>query len=407
MTKPRSRAAEMTILAPYPGKHLDGVAELIAKSFPGDGSYYDAYRGIRRSLQKNHYDWQASRIGILDDTVVAHWGVYEYRTRIGSARIRTAGIGAVATHGEYRRQGLMARLIREWLHAMRQSPYPLTVLFGIRGFYHKFGYVYAWPKAYYKVETQFLPDAQTPKTHAVTRKVQADLDALYNRENRGLTGTAVRPTYASRDWRRHKARYWCDASGKPAGFLICGWWGGGFQLLDHVGDPTIVLSLLRKEASRQNVRVVELPRLHHHGRLARHLRWNFPECEEYRKYSISGGAMAHVLQLESMLLGMRAELQRRLKASEMADWEGTLLVSDGRERVGLAIRRGEVRIEISPGRCPHAIRAGDNAAQLLLGSVEPGEILDEAGIRVRGDGRRLAEILFPAQQPMLAGWDQY
>jgi hypothetical protein len=116
--------------------------------------------------------------------------------------------------------------------------------------------------------------------------------------------------------------------------------------------------------------------------------------------------MIRTLNLRSTLGKLTRELSRRLKRSHMAAWRGEVLVADPREKVTLAINRSTV--SVAPARkSKHSIRGGEHIAQLIIGSDEPGEIVEAAGIKVTGDARKLIEVLFPNQHPRLCGFDEY
>lgn len=61
----------------------------------------------------------------------------------------------------------------------------------------------------------------------------------------------------------------------------------------------------------------------------------------------------------------------------------------------------------APAQTKHAIRGGDEIAQLLIGTDEPDEIVDAAGIRLRGDAKQLVHVLMPNEHPTLAAWDNF
>jgi hypothetical protein len=116
--------------------------------------------------------------------------------------------------------------------------------------------------------------------------------------------------------------------------------------------------------------------------------------------------MVRTVNLAAALEKMRGELGRRLRASRLAGWRGNLLLCDAREKVTLAIDRSRVRVG-PPARSKHAIRGGDAVAQLLIGTEDPGEVAEMAGMRLAGDARQLAAVLFPSQHPALCQWDRY
>jgi hypothetical protein len=45
--------------------------------------------------------------------------------------------------------------------------------------------------------------------------------------------------------------------------------------------------------------------------------------------------------------------------------------------------------------------------RLLIGSDYPAEVIQQEGIRCKGQGFELAQVLFPNLNPMLSHWDEY
>jgi hypothetical protein len=121
--------------------------------------------------------------------------------------------------------------------------------------------------------------------------------------------------------------------------------------------------------------------------------------------------MVRTISLAGCLSKMTQVLAGRLRASPMAGWAGELVIADGVEAVTLRFQRGRCHVPAGVpkprGQQPSSIRGGDEIAQLLLGTDEPGEILESAGMQVTGDAGQLAGVLFPAQHPVLSQWDHY
>ena len=55
----------------------------------------------------------------------------------------------------------------------------------------------------------------------------------------------------------------------------------------------------------------------------------------------------------------------------------------------------------------HAIRGGEEIAQLLIGADEPEETVEAGHIRLTGDARDLAGVLFPNEYPFISWWDSF
>ena len=397
----------LKVVAPDRRKHADGLIDLVAKVF-GGGGYFRMRDYCRRAyLLRGHYDWGVSRIGMLGSHVVTHWGVWDYLMRIGTARVRVGGIGCVATDGDCRKRGLMARTVPASIEAMREAGYDFSILFGIDDFYHRFGYVRAWSDTTYVVATADLPmerPASRPRKFAVRHR--DDIARSYEREHAGMTGTAIRPTYLQEPHPgRFDGRLWTDAKGGTVGYVVTRPAGGSLECVEAGGDVEACLCVvggLARKAGAGEVRFATFP---YASGIARRLRDG--NCREERYHRRRGGCMVLTIRLASALEKMRGELSRRLRGSHMAGWRGRLAIADARDRVMLVIDRGQVRLAPPAGRPKHAIRGGDEIAQLLIGTDEPDEIVAAAGMRLRGDARQLARVLFPRQHPMLCQCDRF
>ena len=400
---------ELRIMAPEPERHLDGLAELLSKTFGfHGGNYFSSIQHVRRNLidpEKSHYDWNATRIGVIGDQIVSHYGVVDYEMRIGGARVRTGGIGAVLTHPEVRNKGVMVRTANAAIDAMREAGYDMSALFGIPDFYHRFGYVRAWNEIEHLVSLDDLP---TEKPTRRARKIKTlrrdEIDALYNEQHATLTGTAVRPTYLRHGNTTPTVQCWSDRGGRVVGYVATKPAGDQLVCQEAVGEPEQILRVLRRTAGRHHRREIKLQTIPWGHPLAVRVRQG--RCEVRQYHQRRGGAMARTIHLASCLKKMTAELGRRLRAGGFEDWSGTLVIDDGREKAGLDIDRGKVAVG-EARRTKHTIRGGDHVVQLLIGTHEPWETAELGDLRITGDARKLLPALLPIQRPMLSGWDRY
>lgn len=394
-------ADALQVVAPDP-KDQEEMLDLIAKVFSW-GGYFEFLQRCRQGyVIGSHYDWDASRVGVLDGRMVSHWGVWDYAMRIGRGRVRTGGIGVVACHGGYRRRGLMSRTVAGSIEAMRQAGYDMTVLFGIRDFYHRFGYVRAWNSTSYIVATADLPTERPAlRPRQFTMKDHPAMVKLYNRRCRLRTGTAVRPTYRARGQiAGDLALVWDSPEGELAGWVV---FKGG-ACIDCHGQVEQVLRVAGGAARKEGFGEVRFSGLDPHGEVAQRFRRG--NCRSETHYARRGNAMIRTINLRSTLEKISSELSARLKASSLADWKGSLLLADPRDRVGLAIAGGTVTVG-GPARTPHAIRGGEEIAQLIVGGDEPEETVEVGGIRVAGDAKKLLPVLFPHQHPFLHDMDRF
>jgi predicted N-acetyltransferase YhbS len=394
-------AGRLQVIAPGPQKHREEMFELIAKVFSHRGYFQFRDRLREYYVDHSHYDWTASRIGILDGRIVTHFGIWDYQMRIGAARVRVAGVGAVATHQDCRKRGYMKLTAQASVAGLRERGYDLSLLFGIPDFYHRFGFTRAFAESDHCVRPGDLPSAAPARPLRRFRfRPRPDLERLYNRAHAHVTGTAVRPTYSRPNTQaKYQGYLWTGPRGRPAGYVAVIKEGSRLSVIEAVGDAEQVLrataQLARKLAADQ-VRFANLP---YDTPLARRLRQG--ACTLERRYHRLGGPMVRVVNLASTLRKMCGELSRRLRASHLARWRGALAVSDSRETVVLELRAGRVRIARKPSSTGSAIRGGHEVAQLLVGTDDPLEIRAQFRLRLSGAGRELLPVLFPDQHPTL------
>jgi predicted N-acetyltransferase YhbS len=401
----------LTVGSPDRTTDREAVVDLVAKTF---GNYFATRRdAVGFYLLHGHYDWAASAVGRVGDALVTHWGAWDYRMRIGRSPIRCAGIGGVATHADHRKKGYMARTAAHAVSAMRARGYPLSILFGIDDFYHRFGYVPAWREESWRLLRKDLPPspsgARPPRLHRVSFAPSADVTRLHNEWNAGLTGTALRPTFTEGFfyWARFppEAWLWRDARGRAAGHVFVHEDGSALVATEATGEPDAVLAALGVLAARKGLPELRLETIPYGSGLARRLRTL--NCRYEQRYARDGEALVRVVDLEACLRAMEPELSRRLASSELDGYRGALRVQGPEGAVGLALDRGRVRIVPPAAAGRSSVRAGWHLAQLLLGTDEPLETCERAEIRLAGDAARLVPALFPAQHPQLQLADRY
>ena len=400
--------AQLRIIPPDPKQHGEALADLCAKVFSEFG-YYELLHDYRRIyLHNSHYDWANSRIGLLGDRIITHIGVLDYQMRIGAARVRCGGLGAVATDPAFRKRGFMSQTFSACLQAMRQSGYDFSILFGISGFYHRFGYVPAWAGTDFYVRASDLPkEPPSGRLRRFKLRPRPDLSDLYNHCYSASTGTAVRPTYRKGypHWMRQDRGYaWLTGSGALSGYVLARRDPGHVDCIEYCGDARQALRVLGALARRWGSGTVHFDSLPYFSELAKLLRRG--NCRTETRHQQSGGAMVQLLNLPDALRKMGPELSRRPRRSPLADWEGNLLIADDREETALHIEGGRVSTS-EPRRTSHSIRGDRYIAQLLLGSSTPEETVEAGGIPLRGEAKRLAHVLFPDQRPMLSALDRY
>jgi predicted acetyltransferase len=405
-----SDAQRLIVQAPDTTRHEE-MLDLIAKTFSPWHGYWPFLNYCRQGyLDHSHYDPAASRIGLLDEKVVTNWTVYDHRMRIGSCAVRVGGIGVVATHGEYRKRGLMLPTGMGSIRAMRDLGYDMTTLFGLHNFYHHFGYVRMFSEQSYTIGTAELPAGGAASALRKFSQPLKELDAVYNRACDGLTGTAVRPTFpqariSTHDQPAPVGYLWSSKSGQPAGYVVVADRGNShLEIAEAIGEPAQVLAVLAKLAKQFRLPEIRMGGLHYDSPLA--IAFRRLSCRVETQYVRNGGAMVRTVNLRSTLAKIAPELSRRLAASMLRDWKGRLLIADSREKVTLQIVRSKVALA-EGADAPNSIRGGEEIAQLIVGVDEPFEVVGAGKIRLAGQAKDLLPVLFPNQHPMLASWDRF
>jgi predicted N-acetyltransferase YhbS len=401
--------AHLHVMAPDIPAHGDAVAQLIAETFHEDPSPETIAR-IRSMADLP--DWMQlgdCRIGRLGDRVVTSVTVYRYQTRIGSARLVTSGIGAVACHKDYRRRGLMRETFSATIEPMREAGYDISVLFGIPDFYWQFGYVRGWSDDNFALQASDLaPTVPAPDTERFDGAPLSDeIVASMNRWQEELHGTAVRPTHGGAN--KHQGDHirslaWRTPEGAVDGTLIAKLEEEQLKVEDACGDPETIIALVAQLCAEHGKERVFFSQLHCRSPLARRLRLG--TCQMNRHYRRNAGPLVRIVNLRSCLEKLAADLSGRLRMSCHADWHGVLLVEDGREAVGLRISAGSVRV-VDPVPSPHQLLAGDHMACLVFGAEDPADTLARPQVECLGDAAELTTALFPELSPQLPSMDRY
>ena len=395
--------ANIHIVVPGPDQHLQAMAQLASDAFAG-GQYVEQF--AQNYIGNSHYDWQTSRLVFDGEKLIHHWGVWGYQMRLESIQLNVAGIGAVVTHPDYRKQGWMHRAAQASFDAMLQDGYDLSILRGRH--YVKMGYARAWNYVTYRLKPEELPKAELLPPYQPLRVEQVSaMDALYNQTHASYPGTAVRPTYRNRHPEDIGVYAWFDGQGELAGYVRA------FpveenpkilQCLEAAGDPWqgfAVLGDIFKKGEYESLAFFTLP--HHHPML-QHLRKGACIVED-RYFDITGWRV-RLVNLCGTLQKLVPLLEARLAQSQFANWQGALLLDSGEQKAALHINRGKVEIT-SDGATTNILHAGADLARLLIGSDEPDEIIRQADMDCSGAARPLVGVLFPNLHPMMSHWDEY
>jgi predicted acetyltransferase len=402
------------IIQPNQYEHLRPIGQLAADVF-SDGNYVDQF--CENYIGNNHYDWETSRIIFDGETLIHHWGVWGYRMRVAclpeaeskgafATQLKVAGIGAVATHADYRKQGLMHNAAQESFQAMQPAGYDLSILRGRH--YVKMGYARAWNYVTTHVRLEELPKADLSKPYQALRADQVgEKDALYNETHAHFSGTAIRPTYLNRHADDICVYGWFDEQGKLEGYVRAQPSEEDpktLQCLEAAGDALQGLAVLREIYTVGLYEKLVFFTLPHQHPMLQILRKGACIVED-RYFDVSGWRV-RLVNLPSSLAKLTHILGQRLAQSQFAKWKGDLLLDSGLQTAILQIEHGKVQIT-SEGSSKNILHGGADIARLLIGSDDPDEIIRQAGMYTSALAVPLARVLFPNLHPMMSAWDEF
>lgn len=382
--------------------HLLAVAQITADEF-ANGQYVDEIS--QQYFATCHYDWDTTRLVLDGETLAHHWGVWGYPMRIESAHLRVAGVGAVVTREAYRSNGLMHRAALASFEAMRENGYDLSVLRGRH--YAKYGYVRAWNYVTTRVKPDDIPQREltAPYQALGPEHMDAIID-LYNATYAGFSGSAVRPTYRMLNTGDMGAHGWFDANDKLIGYVraVPNADTKTLQCLEATGDPDQALAVLAdlfKQDEYETLAFFTLPDQHPVLQIIRR-----GACTVEHQYFYHTGWQVRIVNLDSTLRKLCPLFEARIQRSHFARWSGTLLLDAGEQSAVLALENGTVTLS-SDTTSDHAIHAGPALARLLIGSDDPGEIMQQEQTTTTGQAADLMRVLFANLRPVLSHWDEY
>jgi len=397
----------MKLQSPDRAHHARAIKDLFSKAF---GDYWDWIDfGTDGYVDGAPYDWGASRIGIVDGEVATHFGVWDFTMRIGSAKARVAGIGAVATRKALSGRGLMTQTASDAIPSLRDAGYDMSLLFGIANYYDRFGYVGTFSEHTFSVSTRDVAPADPPVAFEQFDGNYADLADQYNRENEGVTGTCVRPTFTANRRRKKWQGYTFDG-----GYIVTDRKDGILGVADCAGPPDRVLDIARQLAMREVAPIIEFTFVPQRSPMGEYLQ---TIADTYMaRVEPNGGPMIKVVNLVSLMEKLIPELSRRLAAGPLTTYSGKLAIHGDDESVTLVIEKGTIAAvepaDADPAvsgdvRTDGAITAGPAIARLVIGDDDPRRICRQAGITLQGDASNLLPILFPNEEPSTILWDRF
>lgn len=359
------------------------------------------YPGFRRehtrAIFANHE--AASALRITTDTIL-----------LGEARLKMGGIGWVTTSERHRRKGLCRRLMADAIEYLRHNNYHVSMLFGIPGFYHRFGYTTSLAEYVVRIATV---DALTFHSPLKLREAKPGeipaLQKLHSANNTDIACSILRTTghYRNRWDLWQKWYVLTDDQGKVEAYFIAGEEGDHLRVDDvAVADPGLCAGVmaatgeLASDASLGHIRYYVPPRHF----LARYL-LQFRSFHEMHVDRDAGGMLSFVdigETLESLIPEWENLLSRHL-ARELRT-EFTVVIKDTQFRV--RANRGAIDVAAMPGKSKISLSQAD-LMHLVTGYRYLDDILAESRSIMSSEARLLMSAIFPKRTPFVWRFDRF
>jgi len=346
---------------------------------------------------------------------VSRVGIVDRGMRVGSSVVRMGGVAGLWTEREHRMRGYARALMNDAVGYMGDRGYDVSMLFGIEGFYHRFGYAPCMAEHELNIPTKNAERAQGRYQVREFREGDTgDILQIYQENNRDRSCTILRAEEAWRGFRMEDDGY------EPLKAFVVEDGGevAAYAAFRERRDRLVVAEVgwrredafgtLLREFSEIAIRMrsgsihVHLPAGHPFAEFCQAY-----GCEVSSWYPWNGDGMLRIIDLESLFRKIRAELGGRVRRSGLGDYSGSLTIETDLGAVTLEIDGGNVAVNPGGGggsllRLPQA-----RLAQLVVGYRSLRSLLLEPGVEARGDTQRLVDALFPRGEPYVWMSDRF
>jgi len=351
---------------------------------------------------------RGQRVGLaLDGEHVSGLIINDLEMHIGGAVVHMGGIGGVHTAREHRMKGYSRQVCDYANGYMFERGYDVSLLFGIRNFYHKFGFACCLPVYKLTLTTRAAEGAVAGKAGpAKVRRARkedfARVRTIYNAEYADRTGMVVRPG----TWTGYRmgTSWGCktitlvalNSRGRILSYAGFDDRDDAMNVFELAGDPKTypaLLAALAREAVKRRVENLHffLPPDDRFAVYARRFGGSLKV-----DYHDSGGGMARIINLATLFEKLGPELSARAAGSGRAGQRTSFVLRTDIGSLTVRVAGGEVTTSpVVRGERPVVNIPQHRLTQLLFGFRTVADVSAEPGVRVPGGLRDLLSVLFP------------
>ena len=399
-------------------KDLEEIADMMGKIFRRKNWFEFYKQRMDYQTKSPYFKPEHSRIAREKGKIMGHTSIIEKYIRVGGAEVKIAGIGDVYTHPDARGKHVATHLMNDALAYMKQNHYPLSMLYGIPNFYHKFGYIEAMGD--FKVFVPLKNVAHVRSETSLRPCRESDIPAinrLYNQATRERTGAVIRAPESWFNIANPKELYvTVDSRDKATGYVIYKkvWGGGGY--IAEVIAPTekirrVILAFYVDKARQGSHAELEF-RLSPRDPFACFLK-DFGSRQVIQYFAErEGNAMLRLIDLPLFLKKIRRVLESRLNLSPFVKGKkGINIVTDDAGKASLIFERRNLKIQKRPVKNLPILELPQNLlTRSVIGYWNVDRLISRvqaAGYKVPRETRPLLEVLFPEQTPFTSEPDYF
>lgn len=371
----------------------------------------------------------------VNDECVSWLTIVPFVIRIGSAAVRMDGVAGVGTSEKHRRQGYSRRVIEAAIDYMAEGDAAITMLYGIRDFYPKFGYATVGPDHFVSLINLYAR-TEMPVGWSVRPFIAADLPAvrdIYNRAISQAIGSVVRPDNG-KTWsllmgaagsEDNDCRVVLGPDGEIQGYawlakrshsvrnLLSKYFTDAFIVGEPVADsPASADALLaacrlwaQEVSAEQDIEHILLPVTPDTPVAVAAM---LQDARIFSDYQSCGGSMARVLDVKRLLEAIKPEIAARLNES-ISTFTGRLIIRTDIGDAALVIEPESVSVENAPETDTGMVIEMPQTAlvRFALGAFPPDDILARLPEPPDKAISKLIQTIFPFRRPQMFPADRF
>ena len=373
----------------------------------------------------------------LDGRSVSRLWLSHFTIHIGKALVRMDGVGGVGTDEAFRSKGYCRRVLQSAVETMKQGDGALSMLYGIRDFYPKFGYATAGPDYLISIGDLDGGSALPPgwKVRAIVSDDLAVVKELYSKNTRSAVGAALRDAQCG-VWKRlekavagtkdDECRVVVGPDGEVHGYLWRARWCWYVRnALEPDNKRALVLGEVVADCAAAADAVLAVARIWAKSEPAsRRVKEVLLACTPgdpvsgaathqdavlSARYSACGASMVRVVNVVRLLEALLPELVSRLNAADV-DFEGSLVLHSDEGDATLNIGDGQISVTSGSSTDSSSLVVSlpqYELGRLCLGAFPPEDILARLPEQPSIEAANLVAVLFPARHPQMYLPDRY